>query len=298
MASAPSGSGTIRTAVIPAAGHGSRMLPATKAVPKELLPIGEMPALQLVIDEAVGAGVDHVVVVTSADKPAVESYFTRSLWVEESLDRQGRTRVADLLRRYGDSVRVTFVTQDRPRGLGHAIGCAAPVVGDHPFFVLLPDELMADSSLLVDLGRVLEATGRPAIALKRVPRDEVSRYGVIEPAGDEAPVGGVSAFPFRHVVEKPAVAEAPSDLVIIGRYALTPDVFERIDGLSPGSSGEIQLTDALVDHAAGRASYGVVSQIGRRDIGHPLGWYQAVVESGLRHPELGPEFRRWLDEQL
>jgi UTP--glucose-1-phosphate uridylyltransferase len=272
------------------------MLPATKAVPKELLPIGEMPALQLVIDEAVGAGVDHVVVVTSADKPAVENYFQRTSWVEESLDRQGRTRVADVLRRYGDSVRVSFVTQDRPRGLGHAIGCAAPVVGDQPFFVLLPDELMADSSLLVDLGRVLSATGRPAIALKRVPRHEVSRYGVIEPAGEEVLTGGVAAFPFRHVVEKPAVTDAPSDLIIIGRYALTPDVFARIDRLSPGSSGEIQLTDALVDHDGGTASYGVVSHIGRRDIGHPLGWFQAVVESGLRHPEFGDDFRRWLAE--
>jgi UTP--glucose-1-phosphate uridylyltransferase len=126
----------------------------------------------------------------------------------------------------------------------------------------------------------------------------VSRYGVIEPAGDEAPVGGVAALPFRHVVEKPTMAEAPSDLVIIGRYALTPDVFARIDRLSPGPSGEIQLTDALVDHDSGAVSYGVVSHIGRRDIGHPLGWFQAVVESGLRHPELGGEFRRWLHDEL
>ena len=273
------------------------MLPATKVVPKELLPVGEMPALQLVIDEAVGAGVDHVVIVTSVDKPAIEHYFTRTAWVEESLDRQGRTRVADVLRRYGDSIRVSFVIQDRPRGLGHAVGCAARAVGDQPFFVLLPDELMADSSLLVDLDRVLAATGRPSIALKRVARDEVSRYGVIEPAGDDDEFDGVAAFPFRHVVEKPSVDEAPSDLVIIGRYALTPDVFERIERLTPGSTGEIQLTDALVDRDGGAASYGVISRIGRRDIGHPLGWYQAVVESGLRHPDLGDDFRRWLDER-
>lgn len=273
------------------------MLPATKAVPKELLPVGEMPALQLVIDEAVGAGVDHIVVVTSADKPGIEAYFSRTPWVEESLDRQGRSRVADVLRQYGDSVRVSFVIQDRPRGLGHAVGCAASVVGDQPFFVLLPDELMSDSSLLVDLGRVLEASDRPAIALKRVPREEVSRYGVIEPAGDERAVGGVSAFPFHRVVEKPSLADAPSELVIIGRYALTVDVLARIERLGPGSSGEIQLTDALVDHDSGTPSYGVVSHIGRRDIGYPLGWYQAVVESGLRHPELGDEFRRWLAER-
>lgn len=270
------------------------MLPATKAVPKELLPVGEMPALQLVIDEAIGAGVDHVVVVTSADKPAIESYFAPSPWVVDTLERQGRSRVADIFRRYGDEIRVSFVVQDRPRGLGHAVGCAASVVGDQPFFVLLPDELMADSSLLVDLGHVLEASGRPAIALKQVSPDEVHRYGVVAPDDSERLVGGVPAVPFRHVVEKPAVADAPSDLVIIGRYALTSDVFERLEKLEPGSTGEIQLTDALVDHEGARPSFGVVSNIGRRDIGHPLGWFQAVVESALRHPELGDEFRRWL----
>lgn len=274
------------------------MLPATKAVPKELLPVGEMPALQLVIDEAVGAGVDHVVVVTSPDKPSIESYFTRTPWVEDALDRQGRSRVADVLRQYGDSIRISFVVQDRPLGLGHAIGCAADVVGRRSFYVLLPDELMADSSLLVDLGRVVAASGRPAVALKRMPRDEVVRYGVVTPVGDEREVGGVTAIPFRHVVEKPSTAEAPSDLVIIGRYALTPDVFDRLERTAPSSTGEIHLTDALVDVEGDVDSFGVVSDIGRRDIGHPLGWFQAVVESGLRHPELGSDLRRWLEEHL
>ncbi len=272
------------------------MLPATKAVPKELLPLGEMPALQLVIDEAIGAGVDHVVVITSTEKPAIDNYFTREAWVEESLERQGRRAEAQRLRRFGDSIRISLVVQDHPRGLGHAIGCASTVVENEPFFVLLPDELMADSSLLVDLDRVLEGSGRSAIALKRMPRDEVFRYGVIDPSGDERTVGGVSAIPFRDVVEKPTVDAAPSDLVIIGRYALTPDVFARIERLGPGSTGEIQLTDALVDHDAGLESFGVVSGIGRRDIGHPLGWFQAVVESGLRHPAIGDDFRRWLDD--
>lgn len=274
------------------------MLPATKAVPKELLPVGEMPALQLVIDEAVGAGVDHVVVVTSTDKPSIERYFARTPWVEDALDRQGRSRVADVLRRYGDSIRISFVVQDQPRGLGHAIGCAADVVGRRPFYVLLPDELMADSSLLVDLGRVVAASNRPAVALKRMPREEVVRYGVVTPTGDERKIGDVVAIPFGHVVEKPSVAEAPSDLAIIGRYALTPDVFDRLERTAPSATGEIHLTDALVDVEGGADSYGVVSDIGRRDIGHPLGWFQAVIESGLRHPELGSDLRRWLEEYL
>ena len=290
-----SSASSIRTAVIPAAGQGTRMLPATKSLPKELLPIGELPALQLVVDEAIGAGVDHVVIVTSDDKPAVADYFRRAPWVEEALERQGRHELADSLRRLGDSIRVSFAIQDQPRGLGHAVGCAADLVGDSPFFVLLPDELMADSSLLVDLGRVLDESDRSTIALKRVPPDEVFRYGVVEPSGDGRSVAGIDSIPFRHVVEKPALADAPSDLVIIGRYALTPDVFDAIRRVAPGASGEIQLTDALELQASHGDLYGVISTIGRRDIGHPLGWMQAVVEAGLRHPEHGGPLRDWLE---
>ncbi len=290
-----SSASSIRTAVIPAAGQGTRMLPATKSVPKELLPIGELPALQLVIDEAIGAGVDHVVIVTSDDKPAVADYFQRASWVEEALERQGRRELADSLRRFGDTIRISFAIQDRPRGLGHAVGCASEHVGDEPFFVLLPDELMAAPSLLVDLGRVLDESGRSAIALKRMPIEEVFRYGVVEPSESERLVAGVPAIPFRHVVEKPAVENAPSDLVIIGRYALTPDVFGAIERVDPSSSGEIQLTDALELQASSGHLYGVVSAVGRRDIGHPLGWMQAVVEAGLRHPEHGGPLRNWLE---
>ena len=271
------------------------MLPATKSVPKELLPIGELPALQLVIDEAIGAGVDHVVIVTSDDKPAVADYFRRAPWVEDALERQGRHEVARSLRRYDDSIRVSFATQDRPGGLGHAIGCAADIVGDQPFFVLLPDELMTDSSLLVDLERVLSESGRSAVALKRMPREDVFRYGVVEPSDSERSVAGITSIPFRHVVEKPTVEDAPSDLVIIGRYALTPDVFAAIERVAPGPSGEIQLTDALELQASDGDLHGVVSDIGRRDIGHPLGWMQAVVEAGLRHPDFGEPLRAWLD---
>ncbi len=271
------------------------MLPATKSVPKELLPIGELPALHLVIDEAIGAGVDHVVVVTSHEKPAVVDYFQRATWAEDSLERQGRGDLADSLRRYGDTVRISFAFQDSPRGLGHAVGCAAELVGDQPFYVLLPDELMEDSSLLVDLGRVVDESCRSAIALKRIPKEEVFRYGVVEPSAEERVVAGVASIPFRHVVEKPAVADAPSDLVIIGRYAFTPDVFEALERVTPGSSGEIQLTDALELQASEGDLHGVLSDVGRRDIGHPLGWMQAVVEAGLRHPEHGRPLREWLD---
>jgi UTP--glucose-1-phosphate uridylyltransferase len=279
----------ITTAVIPAAGMGTRMLPATKA-----LPIVEKPALQLIVDEAVGAGVDHLVIVTSRSKPAIEQYFASDASVEQSLERQGRGSVADQLRRYGSDIRVSFAYQDRPLGLGHAIGCARAAVGEQPFFVMLPDELMSDSSLLAGLARVVADTNIGAVALKRMPRAELSRYGIVSPVGDERTVGGLAALPFVGVVEKPSVDDAPSDLAIIGRYALTPDIFDDLDALTPGSTGELQLTDALAAQATREPLWGVISDVGRIDIGNPLGWLQAVVDAAVDHPEHGVAFRHWL----
>jgi UTP--glucose-1-phosphate uridylyltransferase len=288
----------ITTAVVPAAGMGTRMLPATKAVPKELLPIVERPALQLIVDEAVGAGVDHLVIVTSRSKPAIEQYFAPDSAVEESLERQGRGSVADQLRRYGGDIRVSFAFQDQPLGLGHAVACAREAVGDRPFFVMLPDELMADSSLLAGLARVVDDTKVGAVALKRMPRAELSRYGIVSPVGEERVVRGLAALPFVGVVEKPAAEDAPSDLAIIGRYALTPDIFDDLDALTPGSTGELQLTDALAAQATREPLWGVISSVGRRDIGSPLGWLQAVVEAAADHAEYGAAFREWLASEV
>ncbi len=285
----------VRTAVIPAAGLGTRFLPATKVVPKELLPIVEVPALQLVIDEAVGAGIDHVVVVSNRAKPAIAAYFERDERVEAALDRQGRRAAADRLRRYGNEVRVSIAYQDNPHGLGHAVGCAREHVGDEPFAVLLPDELMTDSSLLHDLAQLCERTGGSVVALKQVPAAEVTRYGIVRPAG---PVGTDGVVPVDDVVEKPPVDQAPSDLAIIGRYVLTPDVFDEIAALRPGAGGELQLTDALRAQAHRSPFHGLVSDVGRHDTGHPLGWLCAVVDVGLAHPEIGPGFRAWLDGRL
>ena len=284
----------IRTAVVPAAGIGTRMLPASKSVPKELLPIVDRPALQFVVDEAVGAGVDHLVIVTSSSKPAIRHYFEPSAEVDRILRAQGRADVADRLARIGRDVRVTFVEQDQARGLGHAVGCARAAVGDQPFFVMLPDELMADSSLLVDLAAEVAESGVGAVALKRVPPADVVRYGIVDPVSDVR--SDQRRVRFVEVVEKPSANEAPSDLAIIGRYALTPDIFDDIASLRPAASGEIQLTDALA--AQGRRSplVGVISRVGRRDVGNPLGWLQAVVEAGARHPDLGDQFRNWLRE--
>ncbi|MGB8860531.1 MAG: UTP--glucose-1-phosphate uridylyltransferase [Ilumatobacteraceae bacterium] len=284
-----------RTAVIPAAGMGTRFLPATKAVPKELLPIIDTPALQLIIDEAVGAGIDHVVVVTSHAKPAIEAYFAEAPEVVAKLRSTGRNDVADHLEAIGRDVRISFAYQDVAMGLGHAVGCAREAVGDEPFAVLLPDEIMGDSSLLAQMCDVSAATGGSVVGLKHVPMDEVSAYGVIDPIGEMDADGVVR---IATMVEKPAVADAPSDLIIIGRYVLTPDVFDKIDRVQPGAAGEIQLTDALRMQAAEGPFHGVLRDIRRFDTGNPLGWLTAVVELALDDERIGAQFRAWLQDRV
>ena len=285
----------VRTAVIPAAGLGTRFLPATKAVPKELLPIIDTPALQLVIDEAVGAGIDHIVIVTNHNKPAIEAYFESSDEVLAKLRSTGRHEMADRLESIGRDVRVSFAYQDAPLGLGHAVGCAAGAVGDEPFAVMLPDELMGDSSLLDQMARLCESTGGSVVGLKRVPRDQVSSYGVIDPSTefDDRGVIGI-----RTMVEKPSIDDAPSDLIIIGRYVLTPDVFNKIERLQPGAGGEIQLTDALKVQAATGPFHGVLSTIRRYDTGTPLGWLSAVVDIALDDPTIGDDFVAFLRDRI
>ena len=284
-----------RTAVIPAAGMGTRFLPATKAVPKELMPIIDTPALQLIIDEAVGAGVEHIVVVTSHAKPAIEAYFAPAPNVIAKLRSTGRDTLADSLERIGRDIRVSFAYQDVALGLGHAVGCAREAVGNEPFAVLLPDELMGDSNLLAQMIDVCDTTGGSVVGLKQVPADEVSAYGVITPSGPRDEHGVV---PIVGMVEKPKVHEAPSDLIIIGRYVLTPDVFDRIAEVQPGAGGEIQLTDALRMQAASGPFHGVFGNTVRHDTGNPLGWLTAVVERALVDPTIGTEFRAWLTALL
>ena len=284
-----------RTAVIPAAGMGTRFLPATKAVPKELLPIIDTPALQLIIDEAVGAGIDHVVVVTSHAKPAIEAYFDEAPEVVAKLRSTGRHEVADHIERIGRDVRISFAYQDVAMGLGHAVGCARDAVGDEPFAVLLPDEIMGDSSLLNQMCDVCAATGGSVVGLKRVPMAEVSAYGVIDPSG---PLDDDGVVRIRTMVEKPPMADSPSDLIIIGRYVLTPDVFDKIERVQPGAGGEIQLTDALRMQAADGPFSGVLSSVRRYDTGNPLGWLTAVVELALDDERIGAEFRAWLQDRV
>ena len=281
----------VRSAVIPAAGLGSRFLPATKAVPKELFPIGDQPAIQIVIDEALGAGCDHIVVVSSRAKPAIAAYFAPDEALLAALEEKGSIDTADRLRSIGRDWRVDIVYQDEPKGLGHAVGCARAAIGDEPFAVLLPDELMSSSALLAQMNGVCAGTGGSVVAVVNVPRDQVSSYGVIDPAGELTHDG---VIPVRDLVEKPAPEDAPSNFILTGRYVLTADAWAEIEALTPGSGGELQLTDALRAQAARAPFHAVVADESRLDTGTPLGFLTASIELGLQHPELGPGLREFL----
>jgi len=281
----------LHTAVIPAAGMGTRFLPATKAVPKELMPIFDTPALQLVMDEAIGAGCDHIVVVSSKAKTGIEAYLAPSPDAVKRVRDSGRTELADRLARIGSDVRVSVVYQDAPRGLGHAIGCARSAVGNEPFAVLLPDELMGSSSLLKQMSDMFLQNGKSVVGLKQVPMNEVSAYGCVKTTFAPTASGEVTV---TDVVEKPAMHEAPSDLILIGRYVLHAGMFDMLDELKPAPSGEIQLTDALLIEAQAGDLFGVVSNIARFDTGTPMGWLQAVIELTLQRKDAGAELEAWL----
>lgn len=284
-----------RTAVIPAAGLGTRFYPVTKAVPKELLPIVDVPALQMIMDEAIDAGCDHIVLVSSRAKPGLENYVTPDPAVVAKLRDLGRDAVADRLARIGTDVRVTITHQENPRGLGHAVGCAREAVGDEPFAVLLPDELRGDAGLLRLLIDSSEATGASAIELKRVPMDEVSAYGVVSVAAG-APADG--PFEITDVVEKPKKEDAPTDLIILGRYVLTPGIWEDIEALQPHPNGELQLTDALLSQTKRVPILGHLTTTERYDTGTPFGWLTAVIDIALRRGDTGPQLREWLSGRL
>ncbi|MFM9003881.1 MAG: UTP--glucose-1-phosphate uridylyltransferase [Acidimicrobiaceae bacterium] len=271
----------VRTAVIPAAGMGTRFLPATRATPKELLPIYDTPALQFVIDEAAQAGCTRVVIVTSRAKPSIENYASAAST---------------------DKVAVSVVYQDSPLGLGHAVSCARQAVADEPFVVMLPDEIMGDASLTKQLVGLYEQSGKSSIGLKRVAAAEVSNYGNVKVASGASSASDASvtesSVAILQVVEKPKPADAVSDIVIIGRYVLSPKIFEKLEHIKPSANGELQLTDALAMLASENALVGVVSEITRYDTGTPMGLLRAVIEIALERKDIGPQLNSWLKEKF
>src|SRR5438067_8290716 len=273
---------TLRTVVLPAAGLRTRSLPVTKAVPKEMLPIVDVPTIQLIVDEAVRAGVQQVVVVNGRAKGSIEDHFDRSYELEDTLQRKGKKELFEQVRRISDMVRLVSVRQKEPLGLGHAVLAAKPAIGDEWFGVLLGDDLIdSDEPGIGQLARVSQQTGKATVALMPVPDDQTHMYGVA--AGPQLADGSVQV---EKIVEKPARGTAPSNLAVIGRYVLPPDVFGILEQVKPGAGGEIQLTDALAVLASQGRLAGVRFQGERHDAGDRLGYLQANLAYALKRPEL------------
>jgi UTP--glucose-1-phosphate uridylyltransferase len=280
----------VRKAVIPAAGLGTRFLPATKAVPKEMLPVVDKPAIQYVVEEARSVGIDDILLVSSPYKKPVEDHFDRAYELERRLADKGKTAEVEALQALTELAQVHIVRQGEPMGLGHAVAMGRRHVGDEPFAVLLPDDLMIDGGEL--LGGMIEALGRTGtsvVALKEFPMDEISSYGCAEVSGREGNLARIT-----RLVEKPRPEDAPSNLAVMGRYVFTPTIFDELAKVRPGVGGEIQVTDAMDGLARGEGISGLVFSEGRYDIGQKQDFLRATVELALDHPELGPDFRTFL----
>lgn len=281
-------------AIIPAAGLGTRFLPVTKSQPKEMLPVVDKPCIQYVVEEAVAAGADDILIVTGRGKRALEDHFDRSVELETELEASGKERELKLVRSISDLAQVFYVRQKRPQGLGHAVLCGEPFTDGEPFYVLLGDELVPDRSVLPRLREVHERTGASVIAVVPAPADQVSRYGVI--AGEDQ---GDGVWRVTGLVEKPPVSEAPSNLRIFGRYLLTPAVMQVLASTTAGKEGEIQLTDALCALLDREELYAVViDPSDGYDTGNVLAWLEANVSLALEHDEYGPALREWLGRVL
>ncbi|HEY3831859.1 MAG TPA: UTP--glucose-1-phosphate uridylyltransferase GalU [Acidimicrobiia bacterium] len=280
----------VRKAVIPAAGLGTRFLPATKSTPKEVLPVVDKPAIQYVVEEAVAAGVSDILIITGRNKRAIEDHFDRNFELESLLAEQGRDELLVDVQASNDLADIHYVRQRDPLGLGHAVSVAREHVGDEPFVVLLPDDIMTDNSaLLSSMLDVHERYGRSVLALLEVAPEEISSYGCVDARtrdGDLIEVQGI--------VEKPAVAEAPSNLAVFGRYVLTPDIFDALDRIEPGRGGELQLTDAISLLLKEQTVYGRTFEYGRHDIGQKIGFLRANVEIALGRDDLAPQVREML----
>jgi UTP--glucose-1-phosphate uridylyltransferase len=283
----------VRWAVIPAAGLGTRSLPATKAIPKEMLPVVDVPVIQIIVAEAMAAGVENVVLVTGAGKTAIEDHFDRNFELEETLRRRGKVDLLRVLESIPALSRVASVRQPAPLGLGHAVLCAKPVVGREPFAVLLPDDII--DSRVPCLGQLLDAADAETgvVALERVPSERTHLYGIVE----AVPEGG-RRYQVRAIVEKPAPGTAPSQLAVPGRYVLPGDTFEILAGLRPGHGGEIQLTDALAVLARAGRLRGVEFEGRRYDTGDRLGYLEVNLVHALRRPDLAGALREILRDLL
>jgi UTP--glucose-1-phosphate uridylyltransferase len=280
----------IRKAVFPAAGLGTRFLPATKASPKEMLPLVDKPLIQYVVEEAVASGIESIIIVTGRDKTAIEDHFDISFELEHLLRERGKEPVRKEIRTISEMARISYVRQREALGLGHAIFQARDFCEAEPFAVMLADDIMdAETPALKQMMAVYEKYDAPVLGTMQVEGEAISRFGVID--AEEVEPG---IYKIRDMVEKPPFNEAPSDLAIIGRYILTPDIFGEIEATKPGAGGEIQITDAMRSLLKKRPFYAVRFEGTRHDAGDKLGFLIATVEFALKRPDLAPDFIEYL----
>ncbi|MFL5779634.1 MAG: UTP--glucose-1-phosphate uridylyltransferase GalU [Chloroflexota bacterium] len=285
----------VRKAVFPAAGWGTRFLPATKAQPKEMLPLVDKPIIQYGVEEAVAAGIEQVIIVTSTHKGAIEDHFDLNHELEHFLEEKGEIEKLRQVRSISDLAQIAYVRQKEQLGLGHAVLMAKDLIGHEPFAVILPDDVVVSDRPAI--GQLIHAHGQThssVIAVMEVPPAETSRYGVIASEPSEDPLDHGRLHRVRQLVEKPASDAAPSNLAIIGRYVLTPKIFDKLEQTQRGAGGEIQLTDALQDLMEEQAVYAYEFEGTRYDAGTTMGWLKASVELALQRPDLGDEFRSYL----
>jgi len=283
----------VRKAVFPAAGLGTRFLPATKAVPKEMLPLVDKPIIQYGVEEALAAGCDQIIVITGRGKSAIEDHFDISYELETELEERGKKELLEQVRKISDMINIAYVRQKTAMGLGHAVLMARELVGDQPFGVILPDDIIdARVPCLKQMIDVYNETGSSILATQEVEGKAISAYGVLDATATGKHDGRL--YKVKNMVEKPKPEDAPSNLAIIGRYVLTPRIFEMLEATEPGKGGELQLTDGIKALLKHEKVYGYTFEGKRHDTGDKLGMLKATVEFGLKREDLGEEFRQYL----
>ncbi len=284
----------VRKAVIPAAGLGTRFLPATKAQPKEMLPIVDKPTIQYIVEEAVSSGIEEILIITGRNKRAIEDHFDRSVELEVTLEQKEKYDLLEIARNISNMVQIHYVRQKEPKGLGHAIYCAKTFVGNEPFAVLLGDDLVeAETPCLKQMINVYEEKQSSVLGVQKVSDKDVNKYGIVD--GD--PITK-SLYFVNDLVEKPEVSKAPSNIAILARYIITPKIFDILENTKPGRGNEIQITDALKELAKKEAVYAYCFEGKRYDAGDKLGFLQATVEFALKREDLGADFKKYLLELL
>ena len=283
----------VRKAIIPAAGLGTRFLPATKSQPKEMLPIVDKPTLQYIIEEAIESGIEEILIVTGRSKKSIEDHFDRSVELELELEQKGKTEMLEMVQDISNMVNIHYIRQEEPKGLGHAVHCAKSFIGNEPFAVLLGDDIVdAETPCLKQMIDAYDEYKTSILGVQEVAKENVDKYGILDVKYIEDRV-----YKVKDMVEKPSVDDAPSNIAILGRYIITPEIFNILENQEAGKGGEIQLTDALQTLATKEAIYAYNFEGRRYDVGDKLGFLEATVDFALKRPELRDDFMAFLESK-